>query len=64
MFADIARRTNDAARQRRNHRAARKAYETVLKLIRKVELSERDATHLEQGLDRLRSELEDMGTAF
>ena len=64
MFVDIARRTHDAARKQRNHRAAWKAYDTVLKLIRKVELSEGNATHLMQGLDRLRSELEDMGTAF
>ena len=63
MFMDIARGTNDISRKQRNHRAAWKAYDTVLKLIRKVELSERDATHLIQGLDLLRSELEDMGTA-
>jgi hypothetical protein len=63
-FVDTARQTNDLSRRRRNRRSARKAYDTVLRLTKKVHLNQEDARSVAQGLDRLKSELESMGESF
>jgi len=63
-FLRSARQTSDMERQQRNRQAARKAYDTVTKLMDKVRLSDEDARTLMVGLERLRSELEEFGEAF
>jgi hypothetical protein len=63
-FLHIARQATDKIRQQRNCRAARRAYETVTRLMQKVRLSEDDAQILTHGLEQLRRELEGMGEEF
>src|SRR3954462_6383998 len=63
-FVDTARQTNDFSRRLRNRRAARRAYDTVLRLTKKVHLNEEDARSVSQGLDRLKFELESLGESF
>ena len=63
-FLNIARQAHDSARKERNRRAARKAYDTVIKLIGKVELNDLDRQTVTDGLLQLRRELETMGEQF
>jgi hypothetical protein len=57
-FVQIARQTNDNLGKKRNYLAARKAYETVVRLIRKIELSAEDLRFIKQRLEQVQSELE------
>lgn len=57
-FLQIARQTQDELRKKRNCLAARKAYETVVRFIRKTELSPEDMRFIKQRLEQLQSELE------
>lgn len=57
-FVRIARQTNDGVQKKRNCLAARKAYETVVRLVRKIQLSAEDLRFIEQTLEQLQSELE------
>jgi hypothetical protein len=63
-FVKIAHTTDDEFRKERNCRAARKAYETVVRLQKKVDLTTNDGLALKRGLDRLKSELERLGETF
>ena len=63
-FANIARQAHDSARKERNCRAARKAYDTVAKLFRKVNLNDVDRQTVIDGLLQLRKELEALGEKF
>ena len=63
-FLRIARQTTDGVRKRRNLSSARRAYETVLKLTKKIDLALEDRRIVVGGLERLRSELEHMGEVF
>ena len=62
-FLHSARLSIDTERQERSRRAARKAYETILRLMARVQLSREDAQILKQGLERLKNELEGLGDA-
>jgi hypothetical protein len=63
-FCDIARKTDNQERQQRNRRAARKAYDTVLRFMRKTPVSAADSRKLESTIQRLKSELESLGEVF
>jgi len=63
-FAKIARQSRDSIRKNRNSLAARKGYETLLRLVPKVELGDDDGRILADGLNRLRAELEALGETF
>lgn len=63
-FLKIARDTNDRARKERNCRAARKAYDTVAKLVAKVKLNSEDERIVTEGLQKLQKELEALGAQF
>ena len=63
-FVKIARQTRDDLRRKRNCRAARKAYDTVAKLVTKVELSAENGRVVRLGLAELKKELEALGEAF
>ena len=63
-FSGIALRTQDSAKERRNRESARKAYDTVLKLMDKVTLTRDDARILAHNLQRLKSELVSLGEVF
>lgn len=63
-FVSIARETDDAVKKGRNQRAARKAYDTVQKFAKRVDLNHDDAQILSSGLARLKSELRTLGETF
>lgn len=63
-FADIARTAEDAEERERNRRAARRAYDTIVRLINKVELNSEDANVMRSKLARLKSDLSGMDETF
>ena len=63
-FAGIALETNNATKKKRNQESARKAYDTVLRLLPNVELDEGDAQSVRTNLQRLKSELQLLGEVF
>ena len=63
-FLFTARQTADVARQERNRKAARRAYDTVLRLLERVKLKDDDVRVIVLGLEELRSELEKSGESF
>lgn len=63
-FLQIARQTDNPARKERNRRAARKAYDTMVRFMERVKLKDEDLRILVPGLEQLRSELEGIGETF
>ena len=63
-FSGIALQTDNDIKKKRNQQSARKAYETIRKLMNNVDLDERDAHMLHTNLDRLKSELQRLGEVF
>jgi len=63
-FLQIARETNDDTRRSRNIRSARKAYETVIKLSRKIQLADVEFQAINQTLEELKTRLADLGEVF
>jgi hypothetical protein len=63
-FVQNARQTSDLARRERNCEAARRAFYTVTSLMNRVKLSEEDIQTVTIGLQKLRSELEQLGEEF
>lgn len=60
-FAQTALETDDPVKKKRNQASARKAYDTVLRLVEKVSLNDADASELRLGLSRLKSDLVRLG---
>jgi hypothetical protein len=60
-FSGIALSAQDPQKRARNQRAARKAYDTVLHLAPRVQLTHDDVVELKQNLSRLKSELRKLG---
>ena len=60
-FAKIARQTFDNTRKDRSTSAAKKAYDTILRLAKKIDLSKNDQRLVTEGLALLRSELQALG---
>lgn len=63
-FAKIARQTHDDLRKQRICSAARKAYDVVVTMIQKVELTADDRGEVKRGLMQLQSELRALGETF
>lgn len=63
-FVKIARQSRDDVRKKRNCKAARRAYETVLRRINKAELNAQDTQVVTLAQNQLRSDLEGLGEAF
>lgn len=63
-FSGIALQAQDSEKRARNLRAARKAYDTVLRLMDKVTLTEDDAKSLARNLFQLKCELVMLGEVF
>lgn len=63
-FSGIALAADDAGKRDRNRRAARKAYDTVLRLKERVALSDGDVKIMARNLQRLKSELTKLGETF
>jgi hypothetical protein len=60
-LAQTALSTDDPVKKRRNRKSARKAYDTVIRIAKKIALTDQDAKYLEKGLKRLRAELTQLG---
>jgi GAF domain-containing protein len=60
-FAGIARAADNSKERERNRRAARKAYDTAVRMIGRVDLTDHDARVLGRSLARLKSELRGLG---
>jgi len=63
-FSGIALESEDPLKRDRNRRAARKAYDTVVRLMERVTLTDGDVKILARNLQRLKSELDRLGEAF
>ena len=63
-FSRAALSTDDPVKRRRNQKSARKAYDTVLNQMKKIDLSEKDNKDLKGNLRRLKSELTKLGEVF
>jgi hypothetical protein len=63
-FLQIASQTGDEVRRQRNLEAARRAYDTVVRLMERVTLSEQESQTLTVRLERLRTQLERTGEVF
>jgi type IV secretory pathway TrbF-like protein len=63
-FANTALQADDPEKKRRNRASARKAYDTVVRMMKKLKLSASDAEEIQQGLQRLKSELVTLGEVF
>ena len=63
-FCKAARNTQDPQKKDRNQRFARKAYDTILRLMKKITLSDTDAKELNQKLERLKEQLVELGEAL
>ena len=63
-FTDIALSTEDPVKKRRNVRSARRAYDTVMRLIEKVDLSDSDGRILGAKLLSLKARLDALGEIF
>jgi len=63
-FAGIALRTSDEQKRRSSTQTARKAYDTIMRLRRGVELSVAENNKLNANLQRLKAELQSLGEAF
>jgi hypothetical protein len=61
IFSKSALSADSAEKKTRNCQAARKGYDTILRLIGKVRLTEDDADYFSQNLQRLKSELQTLG---
>jgi hypothetical protein len=63
-FSSIALQTEDLSKRQRNRRNARKGYDTILRLARRVRLSTDDEQFLSEKMGRLKSELQRLGEVF
>ena len=63
-FTGIALQTDDSAKKRRNQRSACTAYDSVLKLAKRVQLTDEEVQMLSRSLDRLKFELQTSGEIF
>lgn len=63
-FVSAAHHTSDPVKRQRNRKAARSAYDTVVRMAKKLSLSDADAEELSKNLGRLRSELVELGEVF
>lgn len=60
-FTQLALQAEDGVKRERNQRAARKAYDTILRLVGRVTLTDDEARSMGKSLERLRSDLIRLG---
>jgi hypothetical protein len=60
-FTSNALSTDNEEKKQRNRKAARKAYDTVLRLAKKVELTNSEKRFLNRGLQKLKEDLATLG---
>jgi hypothetical protein len=64
IFTNIAMSTDNWEERTRNRQAARKAYDSILRFLKKVNLSGNDARFFSKNLRRLKSDLQMLGETF
>ena len=60
-FTSMALSAENVVKRERNRKAARLAYDTVMRLSKKIELTDAEKSELNRGLKRLRAELLELG---
>jgi hypothetical protein len=63
-FSDLALKARDDAKRANTTRTARKAYDTIMRLRKGIELTDVQRQKLDANLSRLKSELESLGQSF
>lgn len=63
-FANLALQADDNAKKERNRRAARKAYDTIVRLIDRVILTDAETKFFKKNLQRLKDDLIKLGEAL
>lgn len=64
-FSGIALQSNsDEDKRRRNRKSARRGYDTILRLLQKVQLTAGEARSISHNMTRLKSELQQLGETF
>ena len=63
-FSNAALTTDDPAKKQRNRRSARRAYDTIAKMAKKITLSDRDKEEITDSMRHLKSELLQLGEVF
>jgi hypothetical protein len=62
--ANAALSSRDGESRRRNQNSARKAYDTVVRMLKRICVSDADAQHLQDNLQQLRTHLIQLGEVF
>jgi hypothetical protein len=63
-LAKAALSSHDAEKRQRNQKSARKAYDTIVRMLNKITPTEADARQLNDGLHQLRADLIELGEIF
>jgi hypothetical protein len=63
-FAKAALDSSDAEKKRRNQKSARKAYDTIVRMLNKITPSDADAQQLNDSLHQLKKNLIQLGETF
>ena len=63
-FVEAALSSDDPEKKRRNQKSARKAYDTVVRMLKKITPNDADAQELNAGLQRLKADLVELGEVF
>lgn len=63
-FCGIARDSQDVRKKLRNRQHAREGYDTILRLMHRVMLTEEEVQHLVVNLEKLRTQLVSLGEVF
>jgi len=64
MFAEIARESDNAEKTARNRANARLAYDTLLRFIGRVSMTDAEAQSLQEKMGKLKLELQTLGESF
>lgn len=63
-FAKAALDSRDVDKKLRNQKSARKAYDTIVRMLNKITPSEADAQQLQESLQQLKNDLIQLGETF
>ena len=63
-LVEAALSSDDPEKKRRNQKSARKAYDTVVRMLKKITPNDADVQELNAGLQRLKADLVELGEVF
>jgi thymidylate kinase len=64
MLAKAALSSHNAEKKQRNQKSARKAYDTIVRMVKKITPTDTDARQLNDGLHQLKADLIELGEIF